>query len=274
MWARRRRKLGASLIATLMLWICLLMSSAFAEEATESVKESAETQQSEETTPTESAEQTAAIEPLSETAPTESSAPTEPSQEMLMPQTPVEPTALNDAVDNTVEQKEGESPKLQPVSLTLLQPIEPSTAPTAPAIAPIPPSIAIPDAANGNNKQPPASLAPKPVAHGYTGLIVNCKGLGLKSAMSPVIKDANGAPVYGHKNINPDFVVAYGMVNYADNINSNDTVRAGNNPLIIMALSVTDHNSNPVISVDDANRVLAENQVTGFLDKCLVVLLW
>ena len=121
------------------------------------------------------------------------------------------------------------------------------------------------------------SPEPKPIArpgHGYTGLIVNCKGLGLKSAMSPVIKNADGEPIYGHKNINPDFVVAYGMVSYADDINGKDTARAGNNPLVVMAVSLADHNSNPVISAKDADRVLDENQSTGFLDKCLVVLLW
>lgn len=124
---------------------------------------------------------------------------------------------------------------------------------------------------------PPPTINPpmkKFIRHGYTGLIVNCKGLGLKSAMSPIIKNTDGEPVYGHKNINPDFVVAYGMVNYADDINGNDTVRAGNNPLIVMAVSVADHNSNPVISVADAKRVLDENQSSGFLDKYCVVLLW
>ena len=92
--------------------------------------------------------------------------------------------------------------------------------------------------------------------------------------MSPVIKNADGEPIYGHKNINPDFVVAYGMVGYADDINGKDTARAGNNPLVVMAVSLADHNSNPVISAKDADRVLDENQSTGFLDKCLVVLLW
>ena len=253
---RPRESLRVSLIAALLM---LSACTAFAEEEAEPIKESAETQQT--------VEQAAETETTSE-ANVETTVETET----------VEEPAESIAEPSIAEPLNTPSTALMPVSLiesTTIQSIEPSIAPaiapTSPSITPLQPGITIPDAANN---KPPAPLAPKPVARGYTGLIVNCKGLGLKSAMSPVIKNADGLPVYGHKNINPDFVVAYGMVNYADDINSNDTVRAGNNPLVIMAVAVTDHNSNPVISVEDANRVIAENQLTGFLDKCLVVLLW
>ena len=249
---RPRESLRVSLIAALLM---LSACTAFAEEEAEPIKESAETQQT-----------------------VEQAAETETTSEANVETTVETETVEEPAAEPIAEPLNTPSIEPMPVSLiesTTIQSIEPSTAPaiapTSPSITPLQPGITIPDAANN---KPPAPLAPKPVARGYTGLIVNCKGLGLKSAMSPVIKNADGLPVYGHKNINPDFVVAYGMVNYADDINSNDTVRAGNNPLVIMAVAVTDHNSNPVISVEDANRVIAENQLTGFLDKCLVVLLW
>ena len=245
---RPRRSLRVSLFAALLM---LSACTAFAEEEAEPVKESAETQQT--------VEQAAKTETTSEV-----------NVETTVETETVEEPAESIAEPSIAEPLNTPSTALMPVSLIESTTIQ-SIAPAIPSITPLPPGVTIPDVANN---KPPAPLAPKPVARGYTGLIVNCKGLGLKSAMSPVIKNVDGLPVYGHKNINPDFVVAYGMVNYADDINSNDTVRAGNNPLVVMAVAVADHNSNPVISVEDANRVIAENQLTGFLDKCLVVLLW
>ena len=104
---------------------------------------------------------------------------------------------------------------------------------------------------------------------GYTGLVVDCRGLGLKPVMSPVIKNANGDKIYGHKNIDPDYVITRGMVGYTKDINN--VSRAGSNPLVVRAVALQDHNGNPVLSVADANRVLIENQATGFLEKTNVV---
>lgn len=104
---------------------------------------------------------------------------------------------------------------------------------------------------------------------GYTGLIVDCRGLDLSPVMSPVIKNANGAPIYGYKNLDYDKVVASGMAGYTRDIRN--AVRAGSNPLVVQAIGVDNHNSNPILSVADANRVLIENGATGFLNTARVV---
>ena len=105
---------------------------------------------------------------------------------------------------------------------------------------------------------------------GYTGLIVDCSGLGLNPVMSPVIRNDGGQPIYGYKNLDYDKVVAQGMASYANGKNGN-TSRAGSNPLVVKATGVENHNSYPVISTSDANRVLTENQASHFLDNCAVV---
>lgn len=105
---------------------------------------------------------------------------------------------------------------------------------------------------------------------GYTGLIVDCSGLGLQCVMSPVIFDAGEKPIYGHKNLDSATVINYGMASYSKDGVSN-LARAGNNPLIVKAVSLAGHESNPIISLEDANRVLIENQATGFLQNCAVV---
>ena len=104
---------------------------------------------------------------------------------------------------------------------------------------------------------------------GYTGLIVDCRGLDLSPVMSPVIKNANGAPIYGYKNLDYDKVVASGMAGYTRDIRN--AVRAGSNPLVVQAIGLDNHNSNPILSVADANRVLIENSATGFLNTARVV---
>lgn len=106
----------------------------------------------------------------------------------------------------------------------------------------------------------------------YTGLIIDCRGLGLKSVMSPVIKNINGTKIYGHKNLDIDKIIVMGMADYVSN--PQEVSRAGFNPLIVKALSLEDGNSTPVISLNDSNRILIENSATKFLKDLKVVFLF
>ncbi|MBO6203260.1 MAG: hypothetical protein J6O13_06985 [Selenomonas sp.] len=105
---------------------------------------------------------------------------------------------------------------------------------------------------------------------GYTGLIVDCSGLRLQPVMSPVIRNAEQQPIYGYKNLDYDKVIAKGMASYANGMSGNKS-RAGSNPLVVKAISVESNNSYPVVSTADANKILAENQRSHFLDNCAVV---
>ena len=108
-------------------------------------------------------------------------------------------------------------------------------------------------------------------AGGYTGLVVDCRGLSLTKAMSPVIKNTSGTKIYGYKNLDSKKVIHSGMAGYASDLGG--ATRAGNRPLVVKAVRLEDHNFNPVLSVEDANRVLAENDISHFLDNCAVVFL-
>lgn len=119
---------------------------------------------------------------------------------------------------------------------------------------------------------PDIKQAPTVTAEGgYTGLVVDCSGLGLSPMMSPVIKDVNGKPIYGYKNLDPKFVIEHGMAGYATTLDA--ATRVGNNPLVVKAVRLENHNGYPVVSVEDANKILAENQKSGFLANCNVVFL-
>ena len=148
------------------------------------------------------------------------------------------------------------------------------TAPTAPAPAvPTTPAITVPAAptvpAPTAPTTPPAAIAPTGTAvGGYTGVIIDCTGLGLRPVMSPVVKAENGRPIYGYKNLDADKIVSSGMASYAHS--ASDATRAGTNPLRLRAVAV-DGGANPVLSAADANRLLLENSVSGFLDATNVV---
>lgn len=124
------------------------------------------------------------------------------------------------------------------------------------------------------------SLASDPTAYAsatvqkegnYTGLIVDCRGLGLQPVMSPVIKNASLQPIYGYKNLDYDLVVAKGMAGYATDLSK--ASRAGARPLVVKAVRLDGHNANPVLSNADADKVLVENAATHFLDQTNVVFL-
>ena len=66
-------------------------------------------------------------------------------------------------------------------------------------------------------------------------------------------------------------VITNGMAGYTTDISR--AARAGSNPLVVRAVSLDNHNGNPVLSVADANRVLIENGATGFVDSARVVFL-
>ncbi len=105
----------------------------------------------------------------------------------------------------------------------------------------------------------------------FTGLIVDCRGLGLAPVMSPVIFNTNGTKIYGHKNLDPDKINSQGMVDYAKSLDG--VARAGDNPLVVKAVRLENFNSCPVLTIADSNLVLIENYATKFLKNLKVVFL-
>lgn len=111
----------------------------------------------------------------------------------------------------------------------------------------------------------------------YSGLIIDAKGLGLQPSFSPVIYDSNGRGIYGIRNIDKEFAISQGMVEYSDDLaNASSNSRAGDNPLVIKALATkgggnSTNSVNVVVSVEDGDKILLANEKTGFLANCAVV---
>lgn len=117
-------------------------------------------------------------------------------------------------------------------------------------------------------------------ATSYTGLIIDAQGLGLEPTFCPAIFDENGRAIYGVHNVDKDYAISHGVAEYTNDKESalkaaSGFSRAGNNPLIIKATKAKVRIANAcdvVVSVEDGNRILAENTRSNFMSKYAVVI--
>jgi hypothetical protein len=105
----------------------------------------------------------------------------------------------------------------------------------------------------------------------YTGVIIDCRGLGLQTAMSPVIEDTRGKILYGDKNLDCDLITRRGMASYAKSFNDPAVRRAGEFPVIFKALSLAKHSTCPVLDMADGFLLEGSNKHYDYLAHCAVV---
>ncbi len=136
-------------------------------------------------------------------------------------------------------------------------------------LPPVPEPIAKPDPVFVKSYKPAGAVGQSL----YTGVIIDAGGMELTPTYSPVIKDTNGRAIYGVKNIDAAYAISNGVVEYASGVIADNT-RAGANPLVIKAVSTSGRIKNKcdvVVSADDGNRILLENEKGRFLEKYAVV---
>lgn len=122
-------------------------------------------------------------------------------------------------------------------------------------------------------KNVPQEPFPKPMVMNidanYTGLIIDCSGQNLSTAILPKIQSASGQDIYAVQFLDRNIIVNRGMVNYSDST-TQGLQRAGNNPLTIQAMFVQG-DCDIIVSDDDAQKILAANQKSKILQNCMVV---
>lgn len=119
---------------------------------------------------------------------------------------------------------------------------------------------------------------PTPLSDGgpFTAVLIDCRGLSISAIMSPKLYDTTGREIYGTIRVDPEYAIETGIVSYprsmAEAIRS---ARSGRRPLIIKAIRVADpqFRMNPVISVEDGDRILAANNRDHFLEQTRVIFL-
>ena len=106
----------------------------------------------------------------------------------------------------------------------------------------------------------------------YSGVIVDCRGLGLKTSASPVIKNESGKIIYGDKDLDFDKINEIGMAEYTTTVQES-VARVGKNPLIVRAIKLDKFNTCPILKNADAERVILANASDNFLKDLSVVFL-
>ena len=114
---------------------------------------------------------------------------------------------------------------------------------------------------------PPKSI--NMVSGSYTGVIIDCRGQGLSKAIAPAIKCVDGREIYAYQNVGYQTATDKGMIDYSTSMDSG-VERACNAPLRITAVRVSGK-CDVVVSTEDADKILAANQSTHFLNECAVV---
>lgn len=110
-------------------------------------------------------------------------------------------------------------------------------------------------------------------ASAYTGLVLDCRGLGVKPAMSPKVVSESGEDVYGTLKVDPDVIIEKGLVGYTTSIEkAKKNPRAGNNPLVIKATGKQGNfSADVVVSSSDAGAIYDANAKAGFLQNLNVM---
>jgi hypothetical protein len=110
---------------------------------------------------------------------------------------------------------------------------------------------------------------------GYTGVIIDARGLKLTPALAPVIYGQDGFGAYGYFQVGRTNVADKGMVAYA--VSDNPKVlaeRVGNRPLMVKALSAYGSwRTDVVIAASDARLVRAVVKTDSIAAGCRVVIL-
>lgn len=108
----------------------------------------------------------------------------------------------------------------------------------------------------------------------YTGLVIDCRGFQVKSAMAPLIMDEDGQEVYGPTYVSRDYAIRDRVAGYARDLETAKTnSRVAPNPLILKGIRVAGTGiSDVVISNADAAKIRGNASHLDLLQKCRVII--
>jgi len=121
---------------------------------------------------------------------------------------------------------------------------------------------------------PSPTPLPKEQEGPYTSVIIDTRGYGVMPCMSPKIRRPDGSEVWGTVKVDPSYVIEHGIVVYARSLEeARQNKRAGSSPLILRAIgrAGTASLADPILSDQDAEKLLNENGRAGFLEKFRVI---
>jgi hypothetical protein len=109
---------------------------------------------------------------------------------------------------------------------------------------------------------------------GYTGVVVDARGLQITPALAPVIYGQDGIGAYGPFLVSRANAIDKGVAAYADTVDhASLRERAGNRPLVVKALSAFGSwRTDLVVSTPMARLIRAMMRVGDAVENCRVVI--
>ena len=134
-----------------------------------------------------------------------------------------------------------------------------------PAGKPIPPGVTLIQVGGGGGEVQGSGV--------YTGLVIDCTGLGLRPAMAPKVMNEQGEEIYGSRFVSREYAVDIGMAGYEKDVNrARMNERVADNPLVVRAIETAGPNKTDVIiSTADATKVHNAAANMNFLQHCKVM---
>jgi hypothetical protein len=107
-----------------------------------------------------------------------------------------------------------------------------------------------------------------------TGLLVDCRGLKIKTALAPRIVDEDGRVVYGSAYVSRDYAIKSGMAGYLTDLESAlSHPRIGPRPIVFKGLRRAKTGpSDIVISNSDSEKIRGTASNLGFLKRCRIII--
>ncbi len=140
------------------------------------------------------------------------------------------------------------------------------------------PTTAAPVPNPAPEQAPQSTPAPPPASpEAYTGLVIDCRGLGMVHSLCPRILDQSGQNIWSTLSVSAELVNERGIAGFFESLNDPRLVdRAGKHPLVIRALRVSGgktFKTDAVVSPADAELIRNVNAEALFLEKLNVAFL-
>ena len=121
-----------------------------------------------------------------------------------------------------------------------------------------------------------APPAPAPSVQGYTGLIVDARGLGLKPALAPRLLDEQGHELYAGAVLAREQAVEAGIAGYAkDMVAGSRQARVTDNPLIVKAVKTSGSKSTDIVLGREGVKAIQQSEPTAqYLRQARVVVVY
>lgn len=125
-------------------------------------------------------------------------------------------------------------------------------------------------------EKPSATFSGSAKAKGFSGLIVDARGLSIKPCLMPKLLDEGDREIYGSAYVSREFAIKFGMCGYAKSVEAakKQVDRIGETPCLVQGLKASGANkADIVLAKKDAEAIRGAAANAKFLSECRVIVI-